>query len=99
MAVNWKSGRLEAGKLRHRIDIVKVSPLQDSTGGVNFSVDVVYANVWASVEAAGGSETMGAQSEVSVVTHQIVIRYIRGAPSWQPNFSYPAGGLVKDSGG
>ena len=99
MAVNWRSGRLEVGKLRHRIDIVKVSPVQDSTGGINFSVGVVYANVWASVEAIGGEETMAAQSEVSVVTHQIVIRYIGGAPSWQPDFVYTAGMLLKDRNG
>ena len=74
MALNWKSGQLQAGKLRHRIDIVKVSPVQDSTGGVNFSVGIVYANVWASVETLSGMETFGAQSMVSAVSHQIIIR-------------------------
>lgn len=99
MALNWKSGRLQAGKLRHRIDIVKVSPVQDSTGGVNFSVGIVYANVWASVETLSGMETFGAQSMVSAVSHQIIIRYIAGAPGYVIGQTYAAGQLTKDING
>ena len=99
MGYNWKSGRLQAGRLRHRIDIVKVSPIQDSTGGVNFSQVVVFANVWASVEAMSGMETFAANTQVSASSHQIIIRYIGAAPSWQPNNLYAAGTLVKDSAG
>lgn len=99
MALNWKSGRLQAGKLRHRIDIVKVSPVQDSTGGVNFSVGIVYANVWASVETLSGTETFGAQSMVSAVSHQIIIRYIAGAPGYVIGQTYAAGQLTKDING
>lgn len=99
MALDWKSGRLQAGKLRHRIDIVKVSPVQDSTGGVNFSVGIVYANVWASVETLSGMETFGAQSMVSAVSHQIIIRYIAGAPGYVIGQTYAAGQLTKDING
>jgi SPP1 family predicted phage head-tail adaptor len=99
MAENWKSGRLRAGKLRHRIDIVRVSPVQDSTGGINWSTDVLYAKVWAAVEAISGDENAAAKSEVSVVTHQVLIRYIGAAPSWQARFQYTPGMLVKDPGG
>lgn len=100
MATAWRNGRLQTGKLRHKIDIVKVSPVQDSTGGINLSIDTVYANVWASVEALSANETMGsAQSEVSTKTHQIIIRYIGAAPSWQANYNYVTGQLVKDSNG
>ncbi len=99
MALNWKSGQLQAGKLRHRIDIVKVSPVQDSTGGVNFSVGIVYANVWASVETLSGMETFGAQSMVSAVSHQIIIRYIAGAPGYVIGQTYAAGQLTKDING
>jgi head-tail adaptor len=99
MPLNWKTGRLQAGKLRHRIDLVKVSSVQDSTGGINLSADVVYANRWASVEAIEGKETLSGESQMSVGTWQIVIRYIAGAPSWQALFQYPAGGLVQDTGG
>ena len=96
---NWKSGRLSAGKLRHRIAIVKPSPVQDTAGGINLSANTVYVKVWAAVEDIGGTETNAAQSEVSIVTHQIVMRFIGAAPSWQPNFLYVAGTLVKDSNG
>lgn len=100
MAINWRISRLEAGKLRHRIDIVKVSGAQDSTGGVNFSACLVYAKVWAAVEALdGATESLMAGSEVSVVPWQVTIRYIFGAPAWQPSFSYPTSALIKDPSG
>jgi head-tail adaptor len=99
MATNWKTGRLRAGKLRHRCDIVKVSAVQDSTGGFNLSADTIYANVWCSIEATGGSEALAAESQTSVVSHQVVIRYIGAAPSWQSNTQYPAGALCLDTNG
>lgn len=78
---NWQNGRLQSGKLRHRIDIVQVCPVQDSTGGINLSADIIYQNVWASVEALDGTETMVGQSQTSSVTHQVIIRYIDDDPS------------------
>ena len=99
MAYNWKSGRLQAGRLRHRIDIVKVSPVQDSAGGINLSQVIVFANVWASVEALSGMETFAAQTQVSASSHQIIIRYIAAAPSWQADTLYAALALVRDNAG
>jgi len=99
MAVNWKSGRLQSGKLRHRIDIVKVSPVQDSAGGINFSVGIIYANVWASIESMSGMETWAAQSEVATGSHQIIIRYIPGAPGYVVGQNYTPGMLTKDNDG
>ena len=99
MAYNWRNGRLQAGKLRHRIDIVKVSSVQDSTGGTNWSADVVYANVWASVEALAGRETLVMESQASMVSHQVIIRYIGAAPDWQADTEYPAGFVCEDSNG
>jgi head-tail adaptor len=99
VAQNWKSGRLRAGKLRHRIDLVKVSSVQDSTGGFNLSADVVYANVWSSVEALSGNETLVMESQASLVTHQVLIRYIGAAPDWEANTEYPAGALCEDANG
>src|SRR5208337_2660249 len=99
MSINWKSGRLQSGKLRHRIDIVKVSPVQDSSGGINFSLGVVYANVWASIEALSGMESWAAQSEVATGSHQIIIRYIPGAPGYVVGQNYTAGMLIKDNAG
>jgi hypothetical protein len=99
MAYNWRSGRLQAGKLRHKIDIVVVNPAQDSTGGLDLSQDIVYANVWASVEPLSGSESLAAGSQMSVSTFQVVIRYIGAAPGWRDGNSYLTGTLVKDSTG
>ena len=99
MAFNWRNGKLQAGKLRHRIDIVKMSPVQDSAGGINLSQVVIFANVWASVEGLSGMETFAARSEVSASSHQIIIRYIGAAPSWQALNIYPAGFLIKDDNG
>lgn len=99
MAFAWKQGRLQAGKLRHRIDIVKVSPVQDSAGGINLSQVTVFANVWASVEAVSGMETFAANTQVSASSHQIIIRYIAAAPSWQAAYVYPALFLVRDKSG
>ena len=97
--VQHESPRLNVGKLRHRIDIVQVSSVQDSTGGFDLSSDVIYANVWASIEALAGMEKFAGKQFTSAVTHQIVIRYIGSAPSWQVTFNYVANSLVKDSNG
>jgi len=97
--VQRRTPTLFAGRLRHKIDLVIEVPSQDSTGGVDITDNVVFANVWASVEALNGNETQAAGQELSAVTHQIVIRYIGPAPSWQPTYLYPGGSFVKDSNG
>ena len=99
MARNWRTGRLQAGKLRHRADIVQVSSIQDSTGGFNLSADVVYANVWCSIEALSGRETLVLESQTSMVSHQVIIRYIGAAPDWQPDNDYLAGAVCLDANG
>jgi SPP1 family predicted phage head-tail adaptor len=77
--VSRRSPTLNTGRLRHRINIVQVSPTQDSTGGQNLSIDILYANVWASVEAmAGGDSPNGVGGFVSKTTYQIVMRYRSG---------------------
>lgn len=91
--------RIQAGKLRHKIDIVRVSTAQDSTGGSDLSTDVLYANVWASIEAITGRETYSAGTELSSVSHKVTIRYIGAAPSWQSLHNYSANDLIKDSNG
>jgi head-tail adaptor len=72
---------------------------QDSTGGFDLNNVVVFATVWATVEALNGMEQFATESQVSKVTHQIVLRYIRQAPSWQPDTQYLTGALVIDSNG
>jgi head-tail adaptor len=91
--VSRRSPTLNVGRLRNQISIVQVSPVQDSMG-TNLSTDVLYANVWASIEATGGSESPmgGGGSFVSKVTHQIVIRYLAGVKAaMQVQFQLQAG--------
>ncbi len=97
--VSRRSPTLNTGRLRNRISIVRVSPQQDSTGGTNLSVDVLYASVWASVEALSGIDKFAAHEFVSEVSHQVVIRYIGAAPSWLADTDYLGNALVKDSNG
>ncbi len=100
LQVSRRSPTLNTGRLRNRISIVRVSPVQDTTGGTNLSVDVLYASVWASIEATGGGDSAnGAGGFVSKVTHQVVIRYIGAAPSWLGITNYLGGALVQDSNG
>jgi head-tail adaptor len=95
--VQRRTPSLFSGRLRHKVDIVTVSNVQDSAGGFNLSCDVIYANVWASIEALSGTEKFAAHEFVSQVSHQVVIRYIGAAPSWQPDTNYAAGALVVDA--
>ena len=90
---------LQTGKLRHRIAIVSNAPTQDSAGGFNLNTTTLYANVWATVEALTGIEQFATESQLSRVTYQVVIRYIKTAPSWQPNANYLTGALVNDANG
>jgi SPP1 family predicted phage head-tail adaptor len=69
---------LMAGRLRHQIDIVRPSGAQDDTGGPVGTTTVVYAGVWATIEALSGTEQLAAGQFVSRATHQIVIRYLDG---------------------
>jgi head-tail adaptor len=97
--VSRRSPTLNVGRLRKRISIVRVASLQDSMGGEDVNVNVLYANVWASVEALTGSEKFAAHEFVSEVSHQVVIRYIGAAPSWLATTIYLGNALVKDSNG
>lgn len=72
------STRLKAGSLRHRIDLVAPTNAQDSTGGVSLADNVVYANVWAAIEALTGKDNLAVGEFVSQTTHKVTIRYIPG---------------------
>lgn len=97
--VQKRTATLFAGRLRHRINIVTTSPIQDSTGGIDLNNTLLYATVWASVEALQGDESFVTQEQVTKVSHQIVIRYIGAAPSWQATVNYLNNTAVIDSNG
>lgn len=79
--IQRRTPMLFAGRLRNRIDIVELLPVQDSTGGQSLSAVMIYSNVWASIEALSGTEKFAAHEFVSLVSHQIVIRYQTGINS------------------
>jgi SPP1 family predicted phage head-tail adaptor len=72
------STRLQAGKLRHRIDIVAPTNAQDSTGGISKADNIVYANVWAAIEAVTTKDTLATAEFISQSTHKVTIRYVPG---------------------
>ena len=92
--IQKRTPMLFAGRLRHRIDIVQLSPVQDSTGGQNINVNIVYAGVWASLEALTGKEQQGANEFIANSSHQCVIRWIGPAPSWRALYQYTVTGSL-----
>lgn len=68
-------------------------------GGQDVNVNVLYATVWASVEALSGSEKFAAHEFVSEVSHQVVIRYIGAAPSWLADSNYLTTAQIIDTNG
>jgi SPP1 family predicted phage head-tail adaptor len=72
------STRLQAGKLRHRIDIVAPTNAQDSTGGISLADNIVYANVWAAIEAVTSKDNLAVGEFVTQTTHKVTVRYLPG---------------------
>lgn len=70
---------IEAGDLKHRIQIVQPSGTQDSMGGISQdpSLWTVVRTCWASIEAWTGDSTMAAGEFVASTSHWIVIRHPR----------------------
>lgn len=72
----YNDARLRAGKLRHRIEIVKpYGGGQDSTGAVSLASMSPVATVWGAIEAISGRDTLAAQQFNSICTHKVTIRY------------------------
>lgn len=69
---------LQAGALRHRVEIVDPTLAQDTFGGTRLSQFTPFAVVWASVESLTGRELEAAQQVVAQVTHRITMRWMRG---------------------
>ena len=69
---------LEAGKLRHRVELLSPTGAQDTFGGTSATGLASFATVWASVEALTGRELFAAQQVVAEVTHRVTMRYMPG---------------------
>ena len=74
---------LQAGKLRHRVEIIVPDNSQDGSGGIDPDAGTTLATVWASIEPVSGRELQGAQQIVSQVTHKITIRWLDGVQALQ----------------
>lgn len=64
----------QAGKYRHKIQIVKPTATQDSTGGTNIRNNTVLLTTWGTVEALSAQEKFAAHEFTSLVTHRIWMR-------------------------
>ncbi len=70
------STRIQIGKLRHRIQLVKpYGPAQDSSGGMALASTSPVVTLWGSVEAITANENLVSDAFVSTVSHKITIRY------------------------
>lgn len=67
---------IQPGELRHRVQIVTPSGVQDSSGGISQDPSqwTVLRTCWASIEAWTGSSSLAAGSFMSESSHWIVIR-------------------------
>ena len=73
---------MEAGKLRHRIEIQDYTETQDLVTGAVTKTWGTIATVWASIEPLSVKEFIAAQSEQSKVSLRVTIRY---RSDMQPN--------------
>lgn len=77
---------MEAGKLRHRLEIQQATEVRDEQGGVRFDylplrVDGRAQVVWGSVEPLRTRELLEAQKLEARLSHRITLRYY-------PDFNY-----------
>ena len=69
---------LQAGRLRHRIEIEDYTETQDTTTGAMTRTWGTFATVWASIEPMSVKEFVASQVEQSKVSLRILIRYLDG---------------------
>ncbi|WP_426156762.1 phage head closure protein [Pseudomonas sp. TSRC2-2] len=70
---------MQAGKLRHRIEIQhKITPRDPVTGNFLEPAWVEFAKVWAAVEDLSARDFVAAKAGQSQVTGRVVIRYRSG---------------------
>ncbi len=65
---------MQAGKLRHRVELHSATAEQD-TYGESIDTYASYATVWASVEPLQGRELEHAQQISAETNHKVIIRY------------------------
>src|SRR5208282_202757 len=66
---------LQAGKFRHRLQIVLPTTAQDTAGGIDINANTIVKTTWGTIEALSGQEKFAAHEFVSQVTHAIYLRF------------------------
>lgn len=69
---------MDAGQLRHPIELYKPVREQDAFGapvGPTTDRSIKYADTWAKIEPTGGGEEVSTDAVVSAATHKVTIRY------------------------
>jgi len=69
---------MQAGRLRHRVTLQSLVPMQDPLTGVVTNAWTAFATVWASVEPLSAREFLQASALSSQVVARIRIRYLAG---------------------
>lgn len=69
---------MQAAKLRHRITIETLVPVQNTTTGAVVDTWTTFATVWASIEPLSVREFIAAQATQSKVSARITLRHLAG---------------------
>lgn len=64
---------VDAGELRHRVGLVRITKAQDDWGGPT-EAEVVYATTWANVTPVNGNERLANGIVNPIVTHVVDMR-------------------------
>ena len=67
---------MQAGRLRHRVELQKPIRAQDASGEIVISW-LTYATVWAFVKPLTGQERLEAQQVTPGISHEVRMRYRR----------------------
>jgi len=66
---------MQAGKLRQRVELQRVSNSQDPQSGANIETWQPLATVWASIEPLSARDFIAAQAAQNQISARAVIRY------------------------
>jgi len=72
---------MQAGKLRHRVELQQVINSQDPQSGANIETWQPLATVWASIEPLSARDFIAAQAAHNQISARAVIRYRTGIKS------------------
>jgi len=65
---------MQAGKLRHRVQVQTYSETQDTYGEPDRTWTTA-TTVWASIEPLSGQELLAAQQLAAEASHRVIVRY------------------------